>query len=254
MSVNKALYLPIKKREKKRMQKLAEIHKGESCVIVGNGPSLTAEDLDRIYAAGISSFGVNTIYRVFTDTKWRPTYYAIDDRGMIRNPEIREHLAEMNAEKYFFIKQNCIYQKNLEKYISSDKFIFLNSDGNRKYLRNPRFSYDVADKIYSIGTVTYFCIQIAVYLGFKRIYLIGMDHSYPVERDEEGNIILNGGKAHVGENSQKENNIVVSVWEMERAYRCALEESQKRGFEICNITRGGKLDIFPRMSIEDAIS
>ena len=254
MSANKVLYLSIKKRERERMQKLAGIHGGETCVIVGNGPSLTADDLDRICDAGISSFGVNKIYKIFKDTKWRPTYYAIDDRGMIKNSEIMEHLAEMNAEKYFFIKQHCIYQKKLENYISPDKFIFLNSDGNRKYLQNPKFSYDVANKIYSIGTVTYFCIQIAIYLGFKRIYLIGMDHCYPVERDEKGNIIINGGKAHVGEETQKERNIVGTVWEMERAYKCALEESRKKEFEIWNITRGGKLEIFPRKHIEDAIS
>lgn len=251
LKCSKMLYLLVKEREKKKMQLFRDIHKGQACVIVGNGPSLTGEDLDYINKLNLPSFATNTIYRVFPNTKWRPTYYAIDDRGMLRRTEVREHLGEEKANKYFFIRQNYIQYHSIKKYLKPEKMIFLNSDGNREYLKTPRFSYDVADVIYSIGTVTYFCIQLAVYMGFSKIYLIGIDHSYPVERDRNGNIIINGGKAHVGQESEKENAIAASVWEMEIAYKQVVIEMKKGRFSVYNATRGGKLELFHRVCLED---
>ena len=42
----------------------------------------------------------------------------------------------------------------------------------------PLFSEDVARVVYGGATVTYACIQIAVYMGFKEIYLLGVDCNY----------------------------------------------------------------------------
>ena len=55
-----------------------DIHKGERCFIVGKGPSLKMEDLEKI--KGEYSFSVNSIVLSFADTTWRPPYYAIGDR------------------------------------------------------------------------------------------------------------------------------------------------------------------------------
>lgn len=61
------------------LRSLKDVHKGERCFIVANGPSLRAEDLDRLQAAGEITFAMNRIYKIFPQTSWRPTYYACED-------------------------------------------------------------------------------------------------------------------------------------------------------------------------------
>ncbi|HJD45240.1 MAG TPA: hypothetical protein H9909_00215, partial [Candidatus Mediterraneibacter norfolkensis] len=52
-------------------------HKGERCFVIGNGPSLTAEDLELL--KGEITFAANRIYMLFDRTDWRPTYYFCAD-------------------------------------------------------------------------------------------------------------------------------------------------------------------------------
>tara|TARA_B100000212_G_C27113876_1_gene421875 strand:+ start:15 stop:431 length:417 start_codon:yes stop_codon:yes gene_type:complete len=44
----------------------------------------------------------------------------------------------------------------------------------------PRFSADISKRLYCGQSVTMLNLQIAYYLGFKEIYLIGMDFSYKI--------------------------------------------------------------------------
>ena len=47
------------------MKKIHNTHLGESCFIIGNGPSLTVEDLTTLHNKNIASFAVNRIYKIF---------------------------------------------------------------------------------------------------------------------------------------------------------------------------------------------
>ena len=58
---------------------LKDSHKGEKCFVIGNGPSLTAEDLNRLQDSGIPTFAMNRVFKFFPQTKWRPTYYISED-------------------------------------------------------------------------------------------------------------------------------------------------------------------------------
>ena len=46
------------------------------------------------------------------------------------------------------------------------------------------FSIDCSDKVYIGYTVTYIMIQMAAYMGFKEIYLLGMDHDFSLDSDD----------------------------------------------------------------------
>ena len=54
-----------KSKYAKKLKAFQNIHKGETCFIIGNGPSLKAEDLERIYQKGIPTFAFNRIYLMF---------------------------------------------------------------------------------------------------------------------------------------------------------------------------------------------
>ncbi len=63
--------------ESSRTAALRDCHRGRRGFIVGNGPSLRMEDLDRLQSE--ISFGSNKIYLAFDKTAWRPTYYSVID-------------------------------------------------------------------------------------------------------------------------------------------------------------------------------
>lgn len=49
----------------KKLREIKNSHKGERCFVVANGPSLTSEDLEKIYQNNEYSFGMNRIYKMF---------------------------------------------------------------------------------------------------------------------------------------------------------------------------------------------
>ena len=67
------------------MKKIHNSHLGESCFVIGNGPSLTAEDLTTLHEKGIDTFAVNRIFKIFPQTEWRPTYYVSTDAVLVRD-------------------------------------------------------------------------------------------------------------------------------------------------------------------------
>ena len=73
-----------KSKYAKKLKLFHNIYRGETCFIIGNGPSLKAEDLEMIYQKGIPTFAFNRIYLMFDKTQWRPTYYISQDEKTLR--------------------------------------------------------------------------------------------------------------------------------------------------------------------------
>lgn len=53
------------------------------CFLIGNGPSLRAEDLTRLHEAGEITFAFNRIYNIFDQTPWRPNFFISQDEKML---------------------------------------------------------------------------------------------------------------------------------------------------------------------------
>lgn len=60
-----------------------DIYTGQRCFLIGNGPSLRAEDLTRLHEAGEITFAFNRVYNIFEQTPWRPTFYISQDEKML---------------------------------------------------------------------------------------------------------------------------------------------------------------------------
>ena len=57
----------------RELENLKNIQEGKRCFLIGNGPSLRAEDLTCLYEHGEICFAFNRIYNIFEQTPWRPT-------------------------------------------------------------------------------------------------------------------------------------------------------------------------------------
>lgn len=218
---------------------LKDSKKGKRCFIIGNGPSLRPEDLDRI--KGEDSFGVNEIHRVYSKTEWRPTYYLIMDRYSKSSPE---EIRDIECGTFFLGSYYWRYNKVLRKdAICLHQHFNMNDN---KY----EFSSDISKYIVNAPTVSYAAMQVAAYLGYSEIYLLGFDHSYAFEFDKKGRVINTGVENTHFFKDDNAKDIIGNVWGMTKAYEAFRDYAEKKGFKVYNVTRGGKLNVFERKDFD----
>lgn len=230
----------------KRIEMFKERYSGERCFIIGNGPSLRMEDLDVLAYNKEYSFGANRIYVSFNDTVWRPTFYCIQDGTMIK--EYHKEIEKLDL-KYKFISDYAL-EKLGDKSFKTAYMFHLNP--HRYYPYYPGFSDDIAQEISEGFTVTYAEIQIAAYMGFKEIYLLGVDFNYSKILDSSGKIVETGSKDYFSDRyilaNEKRN--IPQLHNSLQAYKKAEVYSKRNGFRIFNATRGGKLEVFERVNFD----
>ncbi|MGG3564211.1 6-hydroxymethylpterin diphosphokinase MptE-like protein [Neobacillus rhizosphaerae] len=235
-----------------RVKKYKDIHIGESCFIIGNGPSLTGEDLNKI--KNQISFSSNRINLFLDDTKWSPYYYTFIDARMAVN--FFDEVYNMRKKQMFVVVTDAGYSP-LKKHFGKE-CVFLRSYHEHEKSGLPKFSEDLSEKLNTHGTVTYANIQLAIYMGFKNIYLIGVDNNYAINKQEDGSIEIN--KELIGKDYFKESyynsienakQVPNNIYAMSQAYKSAKQYCDQRGVKIYNATRGGKLEVFPRVNFDD---
>jgi hypothetical protein len=234
----------IKRENQNRIIILKNKHIGRRCFIIGNGPSLKADDLEKLYLNNEISFAANRISSIFNQTQWRPTYYSVID-PTIQRKEINM-ISKTEAELKFLKQSSFIWTRKI-----NGRCLYLNDIIGRRLLKNPIFSSDISKSVYAIATVTYVSMQLAVFMGIKEIYLLGVDNSYKRQEKEDGSIIVNNPIGSYFKGSDvKYDNIPASVWEMNIAYKQAREYAEIHDIKIINATRGGQLNIFPRVDFD----
>ena len=107
-------------------------------------------------------------------------------------------------------------------------------------------------EVYEGYTVTYMILQLAIYMGFSKICLLGIDHSYSTELNSNGEIVHKDLADHFDSNDKITN--IPQTFRSTLAYRKANEVAQSKGIIIVNSTRGGALEEFQRMSLEDFLN
>lgn len=115
------------------------------------------------------------------------------------------------------------------------------------------FSTDIARYVIHSNTVVYTAMQIAYYMGIREMVLIGVDHSFHVSKNDAGEIIVDpNAKDYFSEsyNMDKEKLYIPNLDASTRTYLSAKQHAQKLGFCIYNATRGGKLEVFPRVELD----
>lgn len=209
---------------------------GERCFIVGNGPSLTVEQLEKIKKE--DSFGANRIYKLFEKTEWRPKFYVIQDKydntkGVYENLDV----------EYLFVSD--FYWK--EHGMSNPNALCYHINRTLRQTNKLPFSEECSEYIQTAATVTYTMIQLACYMGYSEIYMIGMDHTYANVTNDKGVIIQkNDVKNHIFEDEHP-GEVVANISYMEDAYRAAKAYCDSHGVKIFNATIGGALEIFERI-------
>ena len=228
------------------LKKFKDIHLGKRAFIIGNGPSLSASDLDLLKDE--ITFAANKIYLAYESTKWRPTYYAVEDKlVMVQNFEIIKSLT--GSIKFF--------PEILNKWVHRiENAYYFNMVVEEFFPQLPKFSYNFYKCSYWGSTIIYTMIQLATFMGIRELYLIGVDFDFfvPDKRDEKDSNILicQGERNHFHPDYRKpgEQWFVPNLHVSGKSFQKAKAVIEEGGGSIYNATHGGKLEIFQRAKFE----
>lgn len=215
------------------------IHKEKRCFILATGPSLTFDDINKL--KNEYTFGMNSICLTYDKTDWRPTYFAIQDNMVFEKLEsvIRKH-----NEVKTFVSDNIT-----KKYKRENEWIIFPQDSEYhlyeilkgKYFA--KFSDDSYKIVYDGYSIAYSILQLAVYMGFKEIYLLGADCTY-----------ANNSKEHFIDAGVKDRSRIYATQKLVTAYKVAKEFADSHNIKIYNATRGGVLEVFPRVNLDEVLN
>lgn len=218
------------------IKKFHNLHKGQRCFIVATGPSLKIEDLNLLKCNKEVCFSMNTIFYAFDKTDWRPDYYVVSDyRGI---DEYSELLDDMPVRYQFLGDGSEDFWKNPHR----ENILRFHQHYEFSFNKSPKFSDDFSLRSYMGGTVTYTCMQLAVYMGFTEIYLLGVDFSYGRNKS---------GQKYTHFHEEKELTATGFSQYDGASYEAAEAYTKKHGIKIYNATRGGYLEVFERVNFDN---
>lgn len=229
-----------------RLLALRDRHRGQRVFIIGGGPSLKRTDL-RLLKDEIT-IGCNAIFLIFEQMGFLPSYYTVED----------VLVAEDRANTINAIRGTTkIFPRDIKYCLRPDQdTVYVNFV--RDYNGPPfNFSPDFVRRAFWGGTVTYFNLQLAYYLGCSEVYLIGIDHSYqrPSHGDRvEGTVITSRstdvnhfhpdyfGPGYRWHDPKLER--------MQQAYEVAKQFYEANGRLIQNASVRTQLEVFPKVSYQ----
>ena len=149
---------------KEKLLQFRNRHVGQRCFILGNGPSLSKMDLGLLNNE--VTFGLNRVYLLFEQMQFMPTYYVSINELVLE--QFSSDIQALPMPK--FLNWNCRSHFDAEDAETSFLRLSLSvTDG---------FTADITQSLDSGGTVTFVALQIAFFMGFSDVILIGVDHSF----------------------------------------------------------------------------
>lgn len=177
----------IKKRERGKDFLLKENvafknkHKGQRCFIIGNGPSINNVDFSKLRDE--VTFTVNQMSRREDFEELKTNYHMWADERFFdideSKPEDMELLEAMRAVKsgsnspvvfYKIAAHDMIKKFKLDETLDIHYFSEIGFNNI-----NRRYKVDFCKRTPSFSTVVHYLILLAIYMGFKEIYLLGCD-------------------------------------------------------------------------------
>jgi len=248
-------------------------HLGDRCFVMGNGPSLNKMNLSNL--EGEVVFGCNSCHLLFDRISWRPKYYSCIDSRVL--PDISEEIIRMHEQNpqmvLFFPSKLHIHDgtgtvKDTKQYIpkNPNRYYFNHVRLSEDNLPWSAFSIDVDNHVIMPHTVSITLLQLALYMGFKDIYLIGCDTSYvvPGTVTQEGPEYMGYGKLLLTSTKNDDPNHFdpryfgagrkwhnPKVGEMIKHYGWAKRVINSCGSKVYNATMGGNLEVFPRVNFDE---
>ena len=218
----------------RRFELLRNRHAGERCVVVANGPSLNMMDLSFLRQETV--IGMNKIFLGFRKFHFYPRYYVA----------VNAKVLEQSAEEIKGL--NCV------KFIGSRAGELIAEDALTYRINTARpphrFCRDISEGVHEGWTVTYAALQVAHYLGFREVFVIGMDHRFVYTGGPNQTQRLDGpdpnhfSPDYFGHGQDWQN---PDLAHSEESYRIARAEYERDGRRILDATLDGACQVFEKV-------
>lgn len=205
------------------------------CFIIGNGPSLNNMDLTIL--KNEYTFGVNRIYLLFPKIGFQTSFLVVTNNLVLN----QFHKEILNLDMLKFINWNS---RRLFEHDSNTIFFRSIYDKTLGFSKNPQF------RIWEGGTVTYVAIQLALYMGFTKVILIGVDHNFYTKGEPHKMIISDNRDSNHFDPNYFGKGVKWNLPDLEmseQAFKLSKEIYKKNGCTILDATINGKLNIFEKI-------
>jgi hypothetical protein len=246
------------KRNAAGLQALTDKHKGEDAVIVGMGPSLRIEDLELF--GKMRSFACNKIYLAFDQVKWRPDYYSVCD----------VLVAENNKEQILsadFGSTQPLHQSVAWPVLGTQTGALCYGYAGTMEAWHPSepalLGRDLSRGVLGGGySVVLEQIQMAYAMGFRRVFLVGVDFKFALGHrtsasSASGEVLAAAGEQnhfHPNYRSKGESWTVPLLAEQKRAYAYCREAYSQDGRLLVNASRKSELAELDRVEFDRIFS
>ena len=208
-------------------------YKNKRCFIVGSSPSLNLLDLTKLNNE--YTFTVNRGYMLKEKGLCHSNFHVISDESTFKDADSK-YKNLLNYSDYLFCYGGMEPPVDMETIY----FDFL----SYKWSNGVSFCNDLCKPLISYQSVIHFAIQIAYYLGFNKIYILGVDLDFA----------KNKGHAYIqtkGEEERQSNHSIkqakTMLWGIER---CG-EWLKENNTELLNASPKGVVDCIKRVAYED---
>ena len=242
---------------------MKDIHKGKRAFVLGNGPSINLQDLTLLRDE--ITFVANWFINHKRFRRINPTYYCVSSHEMFggwgKAPELNADFARLVAEKqteqtFFFSNRFAPYLRQLGlvpdarlRSLIFDRPKFLIEEiGTQNYDLNR-----CMDDGYTV--LLTFCVPLCVHFGITDIYLLGCDCDYGLTTASDPKAYFYRPEQHTSATTSF--NSLVRIWTpggpIFQTYEIVANEAEKRGTRMWNATRGGRLELLPRVEYETLV-
>ena len=231
------------RRSLPKLKQLKNRHFGETVFCLGNGPSLNQQKLDLL--DGKIVLLTNRAFLLLDRFRPRIAYNVVGDVHGFN--KIGDSLMARPETAFVSCHLLCGYALNRE--YCSDKHLYLmpafkwqRNAGiiQPQVLVSTGFSRNITHRIYWGYSVIFGAIQIACYLGARRVVMLGVDMNYTGDP----------AKDYVIARNEAPNWTMDYDVHAKPMFEFFVRELKRLNVEFLNATPGGRVDCVPRVSLE----
>ncbi len=239
---------------------IRDIHKSNNrCFVVGAGPSLKNIDTDKLKNEVV--IGINQAYLDSRISSVKNKYWVLIDYFLMNEiplDTLRAIEKGVGDATYFLPVQAIPICQKYNLFEGKKKYYICFSNLAEPFDQISDDQLDLSCGIIKPHGTAETAMICAVFMGFKRIHLIGVDSDWFTHKTPEGNHFYKvadnpycvDNKIQYWINHNNMESKLHYGYLLYRSYRLLWEALQKRNIEVYNASGGGLLDVFPLVDYE----
>ena len=224
----------------RRLAYYHNIYRGRRAFLIGNGPSVQVEDLDKLTSE--ITFCCNRFHLAYQKTRLRPTFTISGDRQMIE--DFGEEIATLSESVVFFIHP--------KRPVFSGRYIWI----PYKDIVTP-ISPNIYDFIFPHGGSLIAALNVGYFMGIREFYMYGVDHNVKWTSKVSDNVFRSaeGDENHFIMNYRNGQSWCPPWLDgIEKGFLAWSSKLSEEHGSLYNLTRGGNLDVVPRKNFNDIVA